>query len=49
MAFGTGSELLFIEGQDFMIVWLGRVITENRVGFRSCAATDFVSVVAPGS
>ena len=31
MAFGTGSEILFIEGQDFTIVWRARAITENRV------------------
>ena len=48
MAFGTGSELLFIEGQDFMIVWLARVITENRVCLSSSTAADFVSVTAPG-
>lgn len=49
MAFGTGSELLFIEEQDFTIVWLARVITENRAGFSSSAADEFVSVVAPGT
>lgn len=32
-----------------MIVWLARVITENRAGFSSSAAADFVSVIAPGS
>lgn len=32
MAFGTGLGLLFIEGQDKTIVWLGRVITESGVG-----------------
>lgn len=48
MAFGTGSELLFIEGQDFMIVWLARVLTENRAGFSSSSAAAFVSVIAPG-
>lgn len=32
-----------------MIVWLARVITENRVGFSSSAAADFVSVIASGS
>lgn len=38
MAFGTGSELLFIEGQDFLIVWRATVATENRVGFSWTAA-----------
>lgn len=32
MAFGTGSEILFIEGQDFLIVWFARVTTVNRAG-----------------
>lgn len=49
MAFGTGSGLLFIEGQDKTIVWLARVITESGVGFSSSAAADFVSVIASGS
>lgn len=48
MAFGTGSQLLFIEGQDLMIVWRARVITENRVGFSSSAAPDFVTVMFLG-
>lgn len=47
MAFGTGSELLFIGGQDFMIVWLATVITENSCS--SSGAADFVTVTAPGS
>lgn len=49
MAFGTGSGLLFIEGQDKTIVWLAGVITENGVSFSSSAAADFVSVIASGS
>lgn len=48
MAFGTGSEELFIEGQDFMIVWLARVITENRAGVLVAAANS-VAVIAAGS
>lgn len=48
MAFGTGSGLLFIEGQDFMIAWRAGVITENRVGFSCFTAADFVSVIASG-
>lgn len=49
MAFGTGSGLLFIGGQDKTIVRLAGVITENRDGFSSSAAADFVSVLARGS
>lgn len=49
MAFGTGSGLLFIGGQDKTIVGLGRVITENRAGSSGSAAADFVSVLARGS
>lgn len=49
MAFGTGSGLLFIGGQDKTIVRLAGVITENRAGFSSSAAADFVSVLARGS
>ena len=49
MAFGTGSRLLLIEGQDFAVVWRARLITENRAGFSSSAAAEFVSVVAAGS
>lgn len=49
MAFGTGSELLLIEGQDFMIVWPATVITENREGFSCFTAADFLCVIAPGT
>lgn len=49
MAFGTGSEFLFIAGHDFMIVWLTGALSENREGFSSTAADDFVPVIATGT
>lgn len=49
MAFGTGSGLLFIGGQDKTIVGLAGAITENRAGSSGSAAADFVSVLARGS
>lgn len=49
MAFGTGSRLLFIGGQDKTIVGLAGVITENRAGSSGSAAADFVSVLARGT
>lgn len=49
MAFGTGSEELLIEGQDFMLAGLAVAITENRVGLKSSATADFVSVIAAGA
>lgn len=48
MAFGTGSESLFIEGQDFTNVWLASAITQNRAGLRSSAADDSESDMAAG-
>lgn len=49
MAFGTGSGLLFIGGQDKTIVRLAGAITENRAGSSGSAVADFVSVLARGS
>lgn len=49
MAFGSGSPLLFIEGQDKMIVWPAGVITENRASFSGSAAAAAVSANAWGS
>lgn len=53
MAFGTGSRLLFIGGQDNTIAGrpagLAGVITENRAASSGSAAADFVSVLARGS
>lgn len=49
MAFGTGSQRLFIGGQDKTIVGLAGVITGNRAGSSGSAAADFVAVLARGS